>query len=611
MHLWKGKIFIIIRLDSYKYYCFYLSYFMTAQELRQKYLNFFKSKGHATIPGSSLIPENDPTVLFTMAGMHPLVPYLMGEKHPEGNKLSSAQKCIRTGDIEEVGDKVHHTFFEMLGNWSLGDYFKEDAIKWSWEFLTGEEWLGLEKNKIAVSIFAGDHDAPKDEESKKIWQEIGVPEARIAELGKKDNWWEPAGKTGPCGPDTEMFYWTGADDAPEEFDPADSKWVEIWNDVFMEYNKKIDGTYEPLKQKNVDTGMGVERTLAVLNNLDDNYRTELFWPIIEKIEELSGLEYYEVKKAMRVVADHIKATAMIFGDDKRIAPSNIGQGYVARRLIRRAVRYGKMLGITDMFTFKLAKVIVDIYQDVYPEVSRNKSFIEEQLIKEEKKFRETLEQGEKIFQKMSMDKKISGKEAFTLFTTYGFPFELTRELAQEKGYIVDEKEFKAEMQKHSKLSKTASAGQFKGGLADASEETKKLHTAAHLLLEALKRVLGEHVRQRGSNITSERLRFDFSHPDKITEEQIKQVEDMVNEQIRADLPVAMRKMTVAEAKKLGATGVFESKYGEKVKVYSIGDYSKEICGGPHVEQTGELGKFKIQKEQSSSAGVRRIKAILK
>ena len=601
---------------------------MTANQLRTKYLDFFSARGgsalggkpqqHSVIPSASLIPENDPSVLFTTAGMHPLVPYLMGEKHPAGNKLVNVQKCIRTGDIEEVGDTVHHTFFEMLGNWSLGDpekpdgigagYFKKEAIEMSWEFLT--EILELKKDKLAVSVFAGDDDAPFDKKAYNLWKSK-IPENRIAKLDKEENWWDPAGETGPCGPDTEMFYWVGQKDAPTKFDPKDKNWVEIWNDVFMEYNKTKAGKYEPLKQKNVDTGMGLERTLAVINGLDDNYQTELFLPIINKIEELSGKKYKGDERAMRIIADHIKAAVMILGDERGIGPSNTGAGYVLRRLIRRAVRYTKQIGITNNFTATLADEVIAIYQDVYPEIKNNTQFIKDELEKEEAKFKETLEQGEKMFLKMSDDKKITGNEAFILFSTYGFPFELTQELAQEKGYTVDEAEFKQELAKHSELSKTASAGQFKGGLADASDETKKLHTVAHLMLEAMRQVIGDHVQQKGSNINAERLRFDFSHGEKLTDEQKQEIEKIVNEQIKADLPVSCAEMTLDEARKLGATGVFDQKYGEKVKVYSIGEFSREICGGPHVENTGELGEFKIKKEQSSSAGVRRIKAILK
>ncbi len=584
---------------------------MTAEQLRQSFLDFFKGKGHVIIPSASLIPENDPTVLFTTAGMHPLAPYLMGEKHPLGQKLTDAQKCIRTSDIDEVGDTTHHTFFEMLGNWSLGDYFKKEAIGWSWEFLTSPQWLGLNKNRIAVSVFAGDNDASFDEEAFNFWKNLGVSEKRIAKLPKKNNWWGPAGETGPCGPDTEMFYWVGdADKVPESFNDDNDLWIEIWNDVFMQYNKNIDGKYELLSQQNVDTGMGLERTLAVLNGLDDNYKTELFWPIIQKIEELSGKKYdesLEIKKAMRIIADHIKAATFILGDEKGITPSNTGAGYVLRRLIRRAVRYGKQLSINEVFISKIAEETIKIYQNVYKELKESKNFIKEQLIKEEEKFNETLERGLKEFKKL---KQISGVDAFNLYQTYGFPLELTTEIAKENKIDVNVEEFQQELNKHQELSRTASAGMFKGGLADASEETKKLHTAAHLMLAALRKVLGDHILQKGSNITAERLRFDFSHSEKMTDEQVKKIEDLVNEKIKEDLPVICEEMSLEQAKEVGAMGVFDSKYGEKVKVYSIGDFSKEICGGPHVEQTGVLGKFKIIKEESSSAGVRRIKAIL-
>ncbi len=596
---------------------------MTAKELRQKYLDFFKARGHAIIPSASLIPENDPTVLFTTAGMHPLVPYLMGEKHPGGKRLVDIQKCIRTTDIDEVGDRVHHTFFEMLGNWSLGDYFKEEAIKMSWEFLTSPQWLGLDKNKIAISVFAGDSDAPFDQESFSIWESLGLPKARIAKLSKADNWWGPAGEIGPCGPDTEMFYWAGRGPAPKKFDPEDDNWVEIWNDVFMEYDKRTDGSYQMLKQKNVDTGMGLERALAVLNGLDDNYRTELFKNVINKIEKLSGKTYgesEEVTRAMRIISDHLKAATFIMGDDRGIAPSNTDQGYIVRRLIRRAIRYGRKLVIKEQFwTKELARIVINDYAGVYPELGRNTDFVITQIAEEEMKFSKTLERGLKQFSIADFrlpdgSRGVRGKKAFDLYQTYGFPIEMTRELAAEKGMTVDEDGFQKELAKHQELSRTASAGKFKGGLADASEETKKLHTAAHLLLAALRQVLGEHVVQKGSNITAERLRFDFSHPDKLTEEQKQAVERLVNEAISKKLPISCEEMSVAEAKVKGAMGVFEHKYGEQVKVYTVGEgkeiFSREICGGPHVNNTAELGHFRIQKEQSSSAGVRRIKAVL-
>ena len=578
---------------------------MNAQEIREKYLNFFKSKKHAVIPSASLIPENDPTTLFISAGMHPLVPYLMGEKHPQGNRLVNVQKCIRTGDIDEIGDACHHTFFEMLGNWSLGDYFKKEAIEWSFEFLTKE--LNIPIERLAFSVFKGNDDASLDEESINIWKSLGISEERIAKLGKKDNWWGPAGQTGPCGPDTEMFYWIDdKEKAPKKFNPKDARWVEIWNDVFMEYNKTRDGKYESLEQKNVDTGMGLERTLAVLNGLDDDYKTELFINLINKIEELSEKKYEEseeITRAMRIISDHIKAVTFIMADDKGIIPSNLDQGYIVRRLIRRAIRYGRILEIKKEFwTKEIAKEVIGDYKDIYPELENNKEFILNNLDEEEQKFKKTLEKGLREFEK--------GTDAFILFSTYGFPIEMTQELAKEKGREIDIEKFNEQMKKHQKLSRTASAGKFKSGLADDSEETKKLHTAAHLLLASLRKVLGEHVVQKGSNITAERLRFDFSHSEKLTDEQKQEVEKMVNKAIKNNLEVNCKEMTLDEAKKQGAMGVFESKYGEKVKVYSVADFSKEICAGPHVKNTSELGHFKIIKEQSSSAGVRRIKAIL-
>lgn len=586
---------------------------MTANELRQKYFDFFKDNNHVLISSASLIPENDPTTLFITAGMHPLVPYLMGEKHPSGNRLVNVQKCIRTSDIDEVGDTTHHTFFEMLGNWSLGDYFKKEAVDYSWKFLT--ETLKLEKEKIAVSVFEGDNDAPEDTETYKYWLQY-IPKERIQKLDKKENWWGPAGQTGPCGPDSEMFYWIGKG-TPDSFDPEDSNWFEIWNDVFMEYNKTAEGKCEPLSQKNIDTGMGLERTLAVLNRLDDNYKTELWLPIIQKIEELSNKKYgenEEITRVMRIVADHVKASIFIMGDEKGIAPSNVDQGYVVRRLIRRAIRYGKQLGIDDNdWLNKITEIVIDIYKEAYNELEKNKEFIVNNLKEEEAKFLKTLVNGEK---KIEGD-LIDGETAFNLFQTYGYPVEMTIEIAEEKGIKLSsnfQKEFDEAMAKHQSLSRTASAGKFKGGLADAGEETIKLHTTAHILLASLRKVLGDHVNQRGSNINAERLRFDFSHDKKMTDEEKQKVEDLVNEAIEKDLFVSCEEMTVKEAKEKGATGVFDSKYGEKIKVYKVckGEnmFSYEICGGPHVERTGILGKFKIKKEQSSSSGVRRIKAIL-
>ncbi len=603
---------------------------MNSLELRQKYLDFFVSHNHAVISSASLIPENDPTVLFATAGMHPLVPYLLGEKHPAGARLTSAQKCIRTGDIDEVGDRTHHTFFEMMGNWSLGDYFKRDSINYSWEFLTDPKWLGLDKNRIAVSVFKGDDDAPFDDEAYSIWQEIfkanNLPIERIAKLPKKNNWWGPAGTTGPCGPDTEIFYWSGdAHKIPASFNDDNDFWVEIWNNVFMQYNKNAEGKFEALKQKNVDTGLGLERVSAVMIGVDDNYKTDLFLNIICKIEELSGLKYgesEEITRAMRIIADHIKAATLIIGDDHGITPSNTDQGYVVRRLIRRAIRYGKQIGIAkDLWTAEIAQVVIKDYQKIYSELSRNHEFIINNLNKEEEKFSRTLEKGLMEFKKLET-KDISGVEAFNLYQSYGFPLEMTEELAKEKGVNVDRAGFEAELKKHQDLSRTAAAGKFKGGLADAGEETTKLHTAAHLLLAALRQVLGEHVVQKGSNITPERLRLDFSHPEKMTPGQIAQVENLVNSAIANNFNVVCEELSLEEAKKRGAMGVFDSKYGEKVKVYTVSyvkpdgspeiekAFSQEICGGPHVDATGILGHFKIQKEEASSSGVRRIKAVL-
>ncbi len=580
---------------------------MTSTEIRQKYLDFFKEKGHKIIPSASLLPENDPSVLFTTAGMHPLVPYLLGEKHPQGVRLADVQKCIRTGDIDEVGDGFHHTFFEMLGNWSLGDYFKKEVIPWRLEFLTSPKWFGLDKNRLAVSVFAGDKDAPFDEESFNIWKSLGIPEKRIARLPKKNNWWGPAGETGPCGPDTEVFYWVGdLNKIPASFNDDNPLWLEIGNDVFMQYNKKADGKFELLKQQNVDTGYGLERDLAVVNGLDDNYKTDLFWPIIEKIQKLSGKKYEDNLKAMRIIADHLKAATFILGDEKGISPSNTGRGYVLRRLIRRAVVYGKEIGI-NYFTMDVAESIINIYRNVYPELSMNKDFIFNNLNQEEEKFERTLENGLKEFEK--------GTDPFVLFTSYGFPFELTKELAKERGIKIDENKFEDQLKKHQELSRTSSAGMFKGGLSDAGEEAKRLHTATHLMRQALEDVLGEKIVQKGSNINAERLRFDFGFSRKMTDEEKKKVEDIVNKKISEKIPVCKIVMKKEEAEKTGAAHTFGEKYGDEVNIYYVGEslpkaWSKEFCGGPHVKNTGELGHFKIAKEEASSAGVRRIKAVL-
>ena len=582
---------------------------MEARELKKKYFEFFREKGHKLISSASLIPEHDPTVLFTTAGMHPLVPYLMGEKHPLGKRLVDVQKCIRTGDIDEVGDASHLTFFEMLGNWSLGDYWKKDAIEWSFEFLASKKWLGLDKNKLYVTVFAGDEDAPRDEESAEIWKNSGIPEERIFYLPKKDNWWGPAGSTGPCGPDTEMFYDTGKEKCGKGCKPGCScgKYFEVWNDVFMQYNKTKDGKYEPLKQKNVDTGMGVERTSAMLQGKKTVYEIETFAPIMEKIQVESKEQN---TKSMRVIADHLRASAFILAE--KAAPSNLDQGYVLRKLIRRSIRHFRLLGIEkENFASEIAKIVIDIYKQDYAGLNENKNFILEELEKEEKKFKKTLETGLREFNKLiKQDSEITGKEAFILFSSYGFPWEMTQELAEEKGLKVDKSDFEKEFKRHQELSRAGAEKRFKGGLADSSEESKRLHTATHLLNEALRKVISKDIMQKGSNITPERLRFDFNFDRKLTAEEIKKVEDLVNREIKEARPVNKEDMSVEEAKKMRAQGVFEHKYAGRVSVYSVGDFSVEICGGPHVKNTEELGKFKIIKEESSAAGVRRIKAVL-
>lgn len=592
---------------------------ITASELRQKYLQFFASKGHKIINTASLIPENDPTVLFTTAGMHPLVPYLLGQKHPSGKRLTDVQVCIRTGDIDEVGDNTHLTFFEMLGNWSLGDYFKKEAIEWSFEFLTSEDWLNIPKEKLAVTVFKGEKNIPEDDEAAKMWHKLGISKDRIQYLGREDNWWGPAGLTGPCGPDTEMFYWTGTEKPPKKYEPTDKRWVEIWNDVFMQYNKTADGNYEPLAQTNVDTGMGLERTLMVLNGKSTVYDTDLFSPILRKIEELSGKKYgsdEETTKAMRVIADHVRAATFILADRNGVTPSNVEQGYILRRLIRRAVRFGRNLGIDGLFTFDVAEVVITIMKEAYPNLLEKKEFIHTELSREEEKFGKTIDHGLNLFTKLTARLKAEGEimipavEMFHLYDTYGFPPEMTKELALEAGFKVDEKGFETEFKHHQEKSRLGSQIKFAGGLADHSVESTRLHTATHLLHKALRDILGTHVEQRGSNITPERLRFDFSHPDKMTKEQIQAAEDLVNKQISRDLPVHFEEMSFEEAQNSGAIGLFEHKYGDKVKVYIVGDFSKEVCGGPHVEHTALVGKFKIVKEEAVSAGIRRIKAIV-
>ena len=590
---------------------------LTAQQLRETYLKFFESKGHAVIPSASLIPENDPSVLFTTAGMHPLVPYLLGEKHPAGTRLTDVQKCVRTGDIDEVGDASHLTFFEMLGNWSLGDYFNEQAIAWSYEFLTSKDYLGIDVSNLAVTVFAGDEDAPRDVSSFEQWKKCGIPEDKIFFLPKKNNWWI-AGKTGPCGPDTEMFIDRGTPACHEGCDPSCDcgKYLEIWNNVFMQFYKNEDGTYSKLKQKNVDTGMGLERTLCILNGVQSVYDTELFAAAKAKIEELTGKTYgesQEVTRAFRIILDHVRTATFMIGDRKGIVPSNVDQGYVLRRLIRRAVRYGKTLGLPEGSLSKIAACYVEKYKAAYDELIENKDKIFAELDKEEEKFSKTLVDGLKEFNKVVTHipgTVFPGKTAFRLYDTFGFPFEMTAELAKEAGFTIDEEGYNAAFAEHQKKSSVGSEQKFKGGLADTSEQTARLHTATHLMQAALKKVLSPTVSQKGSNITVERLRFDFNFDRPMTAEEIAEVEKLVNEAIAANVPVTMEEMTVDEAKAQGAVGVFDSKYGEKVKVYTMGEFSKEICGGPHAANTGELGVFKIVKEQSSSAGIRRIKAVL-
>jgi len=599
---------------------------MTSHELRKKYIEFFKNKGHKEIPSAPLVPENDPTVLFTTAGMHPLVPFLLGEPHPSGKRLVNFQKCVRTGDIDEVGDAFHHTFFEMLGNWSLGDYFKKEAISFSYEFLTKE--LGLDVNRLHVTCFAGDKDVPKDTESAEIWESLGIPRERIYFLGKKENFWGPVGESGPCGPDTEMHYDITQKPCGPNCNPSDNcgRFSEIWNDVFMEYNKTKDGKYEPLKQKNVDTGMGLERALAVVNNQDDNYQADLFLPIIQKIEEISGKKYDEYKRDFRVIADHIKATAFIISD--HVIPSNQGHGYILRRLIRRAARKGKALKINHMFTHMLIDTVINIYSQQYPKLKEQSSLIKDVVAKEEEKFQIPLDGIEhfridlEAAKEHGLNKKIkdismisspgvvSGAYVYEMFQTYGVPSDLSIEVIKELGLQFNQAEYDEAFKKHQELSRTASAGMFKGGLADHSEEVTKYHTATHLLHASLRQILGDHVQQKGSNLTAERLRFDFSQPEKLSEDQIKQVEDLVNEKIKENLAVTSEVMDKEAALKSGALAFFGDKYGDKVTVYSVGNFSREICGGPHVKSTEELGNFKIIKEESAGAGIRRIYAVL-
>ena len=582
---------------------------MKAIEIRNKYLEFFKKHGHAVIPSASLIPENDPSVLFTTAGMQPLVPYLLGEKHPEGTRLTDYQKCVRTNDIDEVGDNRHLTYFEMLGNWSLGDYFKEESIKMSFEFLTKELQIPVEK--LSVTCFAGDEDCPRDEVSAKVWKEAGILDGHIYFYGKDDNWWI-AGEEGPCGPDTEMFYDTGKPACGPDCQPSCDcgKYVEIWNNVFMEYYKDKNG-YSKLKQRNVDTGLGLERMTMLLQGKETPFDTELFLPVMEKIQELQKVDNIESR---RIIAEHLRSSMMIIADGGR--PSNIDRGYVLRRLIRRMIRHMNKLQIDLSEISNLIDINVDNLKEMYPELEQNRETIKNVINEEKDKFVKTLTHGEREFQKEMQKAKENGKTeidanvVFRLYDTYGFPPEVTKELADENNMTVDLKGFEELFKAHQEKSRQGSTQKFKGGLADQNEKTIAYHTATHLLHQALRTVLGDHVKQSGSNITEERLRFDFTHPQKMTKEEIKQVEDLVNEQIERNLPVTCEEMSYEDAKKSGAIGLFTDKYGDKVKVYTIGDFSKEICGGPHVTHTGDMGRFKIKKEESSSSGIRRIKAVL-
>ena len=583
--------------------------------LKDTYLKFFESKGHKIIPSAPIIPENDPTCLFNTAGMQPLVPYLKGEPHPEGTRLTDVQKCFRTNDLDSIGDTTHHTFFEMLGNWSLGDYFKKESITWSFELLT--KHLEIPVEKLAVTVFRGNDIVPQDAESAEIWKNVGIKEERIAFLGEENNWWPNMELTGPCGPDTEIFYWRSNEQVPEKFDPDNENWVEIWNNVFMQYNHEVDGKFVPLKNKNVDTGLGVERVTAILEGYTDNYKSSVWKDVISKIEEVSGLSYDDEKnsKAMRIIADHIRAVVMISGDDAGIKPSNTDQGYILRRLIRRIIRYTKKLNIdiNSNWEQELAEMIIDKYAKYYGELERNKATILQVLKDEKIKFNRTLEKGLREFEKATNNlegKEINKDIAFKLYDTYGFPIELTEELANENGLTVDTEGFKQKFAEHQAKSREGANQKFKGGLASTGEMETKYHTATHLLNAALKKVLGDHVHQKGSNITAERMRFDFSHPAKMTDEEKQKAEELVNEYIKMAIPVEKLEMKKEEAIALGAEAMFIDKYGDVVTVYKIGNVSMELCGGPHVNNTNELGHFKIKKEEASSAGVRRIKAIL-
>lgn len=591
---------------------------ITTNDLRKKWLKFWEDRGHTVISSASVLPDNDPTALFHNSGMHPLVPYLSGQAHPEGKRLTNTQKCIRTGDIDEVGDATHLTFFEMLGNWSLGDYFKTEQIQWSYEFLTQE--LGISIEKLAVSVFAGDDDAARDEEAAALWEKAGMPASKIAFLPKSENWWAK-GDTGPCGTDTEMFYWTGDEsEIPESFQDSweDPRWVEIWNDVFMQFNREDDGSLSDLPQKNIDTGMGLERTVAVLNGKKSVYETDTFTDILEKIADISGVSIVEnptedsdSANSVRIIADHARTSSILIADG--VTPSNTDQGYILRRLIRRAVRHGRKLGIEGVFMGSIAEIVIEKLHGQYPELQKSAEKILEELKAEEEQFRKTLTSGEREFTKIAEKidtNTLSGKEAFNLYETYGFPLEMTIEMAEEKGLAVDVEGFKHAEEAHKAKSRAGAAQKFSGGLADDSVETTRLHTATHLLHAALKKFLGDDVNQKGSNITPDRLRFDFNYPEKLTPEQVADIETYVNEAIAADTAITHCETTVDQAKAEGAIGLFGDKYGDTVSMYTMGEFSKEICGGPHAARTGELGTFKIKKQESCGKGIRRIKAVL-
>ncbi|MDR2267030.1 MAG: alanine--tRNA ligase [Christensenellaceae bacterium] len=588
---------------------------ITSDELRSKFLDFFRQRGHTIISSASLIPDNDPTVLFTTAGMHPLVPYLLGAKHPGGKRLANVQKCVRTVDIDNVGDATHCTLFEMLGNWSLGDYFKCESIQWSYEFLTAV--LGIDPNKLAVSVFEGDEDAARDDVSAEVWFSLGIPKDRIFYLPKKNNWCGPAGTTGPCGPDTEIFIIRDVEACSKDCSPACDcgKYVEIWNNVFMEYNKRADGIFEPLAQKNVDTGMGLERTVAMLNNCAAVYDIDLFKPVMNLLKSCcTNPDDAKAVRGMRVIADHIRTAVFMLGDEKGITPSNTDQGYILRRLIRRALRFARQLDMPSKVLYEIATIFISHYAGVYTELRANEQTVLAELKKEVERFETTLQQGLKEFEKLLkyiQNSRISGKAAFRLYDTFGFPIEMTLELAEDSGVSVDMDGYESAFKEHQQKSQMGAEQKFKGGLADTGLETARLHTATHLLLASLKKVLGDDsISQKGSNITAERLRFDFNFPRPLTADEIRSVEKNVNDAISAGVDIVCQEMSLENAKMSGATGVFESKYQEVVKVYTIPGFSKEICGGPHASNTQELGKFTILKEQSSSSGIRRIKGVL-